>query len=84
MSFTSEVKKEIVARGVGQGKEALAQKRACVSAFVRTSGVMGISQGKPSFFLVNETESIAEFITLAFSEVFLIRISCPRGRRLVV
>ena len=70
MSFTSDVKKEIVSHGVGKGEDALAQKRACISAFIRTSGEIGVLGGVPSFFLVSETENVAEFFTLAFSETF--------------
>ena len=67
MSFTSELKKEIIGRGVG--KTRVCQK-AAISAFVRTSGFVGKKDGKPSFFIVSETENVAEFFMSAFSENF--------------
>lgn len=69
MSFTSDVKKEIISRGIG-GKGALAEKKAGISAFVRTSGTMGIKDGEPTFFIVSETENVAEFFMALFSETF--------------
>ena len=70
MNFTSDVKKEIISRGIGQGGDGLAEKKAGFSAFVRTCGELGIRDGKPNFFLVSETENVAEFFMSAFSEVF--------------
>lgn len=81
MSFTSDLKKEILSHGVGRGKDALAQKRACISAFIRTSGEIGFLGGKPSFFLVSETESVAEFFTLAFSEALDTELSVTHATR---
>lgn len=69
MSFTTDVKKEIIAKWRAQ-KDGLAQMRAGLSAFVRTSGELGVVQGKPSFFLVSETESVAEFFMRVFAQVF--------------
>ena len=63
MNFTSDVKKEIVNRGV-------ADKKVGLSAFIRASATMGIKDGKPTFFIVSETENVAEFFTSAFSELF--------------
>ena len=67
MSFTSEIKKEIVSHGRFQDIRA---KKSGLSAFVRTSGTMGFVNGTPSFFLVSETESVAEFFMNLFSETF--------------
>lgn len=67
MSFTADVKKELIALSSGRGKT-LAYP--ALSAFVRTSGALGISEGKPTFFLVSETENVAEFFMQLFSEAF--------------
>lgn len=61
MSFTSDVKKEIIAKGIEE-------RLPCISAFVKTSGTLGIKDGKPAFFLVSETENVAEFFMSAFAE----------------
>ncbi|MBQ9113640.1 MAG: DNA-binding protein WhiA [Clostridia bacterium] len=63
MNFTSDVKKEIVNRGI-------ADKKVALSAFVRASATMGINNGNPTFFFVSETENVAEFFTNVFSELF--------------
>lgn len=63
MNFTADVKKEIVARGVAERVSAL-------SAVMRTSATLGMQEGKPTFFLVSETETVAEFFTTAFFELF--------------
>ncbi len=68
MSFTSDIKKEIIARGI-------VEKRAGISAFVKTSGTVGIKEGAPTFFLVSETENVAEFFMAAFAEAFDTRLS---------
>ena len=68
MNFTSDVKKEIISRGIGDGEDAQAEKRAGISAFVRTSGTLGVNEGNPTFFLVSETENVAEFFTVLFFE----------------
>lgn len=69
MSFTSALKKEIISRGIG-GENALAEKKSGLSAFIRTSGTLGVKDGEPKFFIVSETENVAEFFTTLFSEVF--------------
>ena len=66
MNFTSDVKKEIIARGIGEGDDAVAEKKAGISAFVRTSGMLGVQNGEPTFFLISETENVAEFFTSLF------------------
>ena len=68
MNFTSEIKKELVSRFGGQ--ETTDGKRAALSAFVRTSGTLGIAQNAPTFFLVSETEIVAELFMRLFFESF--------------
>lgn len=70
MSFTGDIKKEIVNRAFDGGKQDCAQKKAAFSAFVRTSGILGVKDGQPTFFLVSETEAVAEFFTGIFFETF--------------
>lgn len=65
MSFTTDLKKEIISRGFGEG-----EKKAALSAFVRTSGFLGEVNGSPSFFIVSETENVAELFMATFSEIF--------------
>lgn len=67
MSFTSDLKKEIIHRGVGKNRTC---RKAAISAFVRTSGFVGRKDGKPSFFIVSETENVAEFFMATFAETF--------------
>lgn len=69
MNFTSDIKKEIINRGVGTLGTAT-EKKAAISAFVRTSGAVGIYDGMPTFFIVSETEKVAEFFMSAFSDSF--------------
>lgn len=69
MSFTSDVKKEIISHGIGTENTA-EEKKAGISAFVRTSGTMGVKDGEPTFFIVSETENVAEFFMSLFSETF--------------
>ena len=68
MSFTTDIKKEIITRA--KGVKGNGAKAASFSAFVRTSGTIGITQGNPTFFLVSETESVAEYFTNVFSDLF--------------
>lgn len=70
MSFTSEIKKEIIARESSEKNQESGAKRAAFSAFVRTSGTLGVSEGTPTFFLVSETECVAEYFMNAFYEIF--------------
>lgn len=70
MNFTSDIKKEIISHGIGGGADGLAEKKAGISAFIRTSGALGVKDGTPTFFIVSETEPVAEFFTTAFSETF--------------
>lgn len=68
MNFTVEIKKEIINRGVGDTQ---LEKKAALSAFVRTCGEYGVVQDTPTFFLVSQTERVAEFFMGVFSELFL-------------
>lgn len=69
MNFTSEIKKELVSRAFS-GREQADGKRAALSAFVRTSGTLGIVDDAPTFFLVSETEIVAELFMRLFFERF--------------
>ena len=70
MNFTSDIKKEIISRGVKRGTVGLAERKASFSAFVRTCGTIGVKDGKPTFFLVSETENVAEYYMSAFAKAF--------------
>ncbi len=75
MNFTADIKKEIISRGIGRGADALAEKKAGFSAFVRTSGELLAIEGVPTFRLISERENVAEFFTSAFSEIFSAELS---------
>jgi len=75
MSFTSDIKKEIINHGIGRKGGDLAEKKAALSAFVRTSGFVGMKDGEPSFFIVSETENVAEFFMTAFAETFNVELA---------
>ncbi len=70
MNFTSDIKKEIINRGFSQDESGLGEKKAALSAFIRTSGFLGEQDGEPSFFIVSETENVAEYFMSVFSEIF--------------
>ena len=70
MNFTSDIKKEIINRGFSKDKSGLLEKKAALSAFIRTSGFLGEQDGVPSFFIVSETENVAEYFMSVFSEIF--------------
>ncbi len=65
MNFTSDVKKEIISKGMD-----VKGRKAGISAFLRTSGDVGINDGIPAFYFVSETENVAEFFTTTFFETF--------------
>ncbi len=65
MNFTSDIKKELISRGIKKEESASA-----ISAYLRTSGDVGLSDGAPTFYFVSETENVAEFFMTAFSEAF--------------
>ena len=72
MNFTSDVKKELMK--LPGGKE---ESRAALSAYFSACGVFAESgTGEPEFFLVSETERVAEFFTGLFYNLF--------GERLIV
>ena len=79
MNFTSDIKKEIISRGMGRGSVGAVEKKAALSAFVRTSGFLGEKDGSPNFFIVSETENVAEFFMTAFSDVFNAELSVTRA-----
>ena len=73
MNFTSDIKREIISRSLAKkrsAEEAIAAKKAALSAFVRTSGELGFVEGVPNFFITTETERVAEFFTTLFYDVF--------------
>ncbi len=65
MSFTTDLKKEIISLGIPP-----IARRAALAAFLHTSGDMGILDGAPVFYFVSETENVAEFFMSAFFEEF--------------
>lgn len=67
MNFTLEIKKELIHSGFWKDKQA---KLAGLSAFIRTCGEMGIQQDTPTFFIVSQTERVAEFVMETFSKAF--------------
>lgn len=72
MNFTSDVKKELMK--LPCGKE---ESRAALSAYFSACGVFAENgTGEPEFFLVSETERVAEFFTGLFYNLF--------GERLIV
>lgn len=71
MNFTWEIKKEIVNRSNAEKFSVEKdEQKASFSAFVRTSGALGVKDSVPTFFLVSETEHVAEYFTNLFSEIF--------------
>lgn len=71
MSFTADVKKELISRKRATDERASkAAKKAALSAFVRTNGILGVADGTPTFFLVSETEYVAEYFMSLFFDVF--------------
>ena len=77
MSFTTEIKKEIITCGFFDIEE----KKAGLTAFVHTSGEIGYAEKKPSFFLVSETENVTEFFMSAFSDAFGYPLSITHATR---
>ena len=71
MSFTTDVKKEIISRGITTGGEdGRLARAAALAAFIGTSGITGVKDGEPHFFIVSETENVAEFFMQLFTELF--------------
>lgn len=69
MNFTSDVKKEIISQFPFYAEDIPMQK-SMLSAFIRTSGEVGNPNGAPAFYIVSETESVAEFFMTVFSGIF--------------
>ena len=75
MNFTSDVKKELIRKPCG-GKEA----RAALSAYFSVCGAFAERQkGEPEFFLVSETERVAEYFTGLFYTLFSERLIVSRA-----
>ena len=55
--------------------------KAALSAFIRTSGAVGVSGGNPTFFIVSETENVAEFFMELFAETFGAELYISSARR---
>ena len=70
MNFTSDIKKEIISRGSVPGRRGEGECKAAISAFLRTSGDVGLRDGIPTFYFVSETENVAEFFMSLFVETF--------------
>ena len=74
MNFTSEIKKEIITklqkRKLKQGADKKMRKNALLSAYLRAGAEFGVKDGVPTFFIVTETELVAEFFISAFTENF--------------
>ena len=70
MNFTSDIKKEIIARGSVPGRRGEGERKAAISAYLRTSGDVGMRDGSPAFYFVSETENVAEFFMSLFFETF--------------
>lgn len=70
MNFTSDIKKEIISRGSVPGRRGEGERKAAISAFLRTSGDVGLRDGIPTFYFVSETENVAEFFMSLFVETF--------------
>ena len=66
MNFTSDVKKEMINHGVKDAEARISE----MSAFVRTCGTFGVKDGAPTFFLVSETENVAEYFMAQFFKIF--------------
>lgn len=75
MSFTTDIKKEIVIKSATEFRNADTWvKKSSLSAFVRTSGALGVKDGAPTFFLVSETETVAEFFMQLFLDALCVEL----------
>ncbi len=84
MNFTSDIKKELLSKCfsfTGEEEERIAAKKAALSAFLRTSGEIGFLEGKPTFFIVSESEKISEFFTTLFYEIFEVELSVAHAAK---
>ncbi len=78
MNFTAEIKKELLTKKRKKLKGNAA--KAALSAFVRTSGGVGFADGQPAFYLVSETEKVAEYFNGLFFECFGVELSLTTAR----
>ncbi len=81
MSFTTDIKKEIISHGLGGKQGGIPEKKSGISAFLRTSGEIGFLDKAPSFFIVSETENVAEFFMGEFFETFGYQLSITNVTR---
>ena len=70
MNFTLDVKKEIMSRGLSLTNDVTAECLAGISAYLKTSGDVGVKDGVPIYYFVSETEKVAEFFMQTFFETF--------------
>lgn len=77
MNFTTEIKKEIISQIEKQNRKLDKEKQttrelrlALLSAYVQASAEFGEREKTPTFFLVTETETVAEFFISTFTEIF--------------
>ncbi len=75
MNFTSDVKRELIAKMDKSGI------KSSISAFLRTSGDVGLNGGLPLFYFVSETENVAEFFMSAFTEAFGVELFVSHATR---
>ena len=67
MNFTLDIKKELITHCRWVSEK---ERKAALSAFVRTSGTLGLKNQTPTFFLVSQTERVAEFFMAQFATAF--------------
>lgn len=70
MNFTLDVKKEIMHKGLALTDDVAGENVAGISAYLKTSGNVGIKDGVPAYYFVSETEKVAEFFMQIFLETF--------------
>ena len=70
MNFTLDVKKEIMNRGLALSSDVTGENIAGISAYLKTSGDVGVKDGVPAYYFVSETEKVAEFFMQTFFETF--------------
>lgn len=86
MNFTADVKKELIAKLKATNKKAGVElrqslKKASLAAFIKTSGELGFVDGKPTFFIVSETENVAEFFVGEFASTFGVELTVASATR---
>jgi DNA-binding protein WhiA len=68
MNFTLDIKREILS--ARRHKPTGLAAKAALAAFLHTSGTVGVVNGNASFFIVSETENVAELFMRLFFETF--------------